>query len=72
MSTHNLCFGPKIRKVGIQLYTPVLLYKSGVQGVFFSWTCFPDEIERFSSLEHDTCIALQWRTCITDNDFEYR
>ena len=31
-STHNLCFGAKIRKIGIPLQTPVLLYKSGVQG----------------------------------------
>ena len=31
-STHNLCFGAKIRKIGIPLDTPVLLYKSGVQG----------------------------------------
>ena len=31
-STHNLCFGAKIREVGISLHTPVLLYKSGVQG----------------------------------------
>ena len=29
--THNLCFGAKIRKIGIPLQTPVLLYKSGVQ-----------------------------------------
>ena len=29
-STHNLCFGAKIRKIGIPLRTPVLLYKSGV------------------------------------------
>ena len=28
MSTHNLCFGAKIRKIGIPLHTPVLLYKS--------------------------------------------
>ena len=28
-STHNLCFGAKI-KIGIPLHTPVLLYKSGV------------------------------------------
>ena len=34
MSTHvhNLCFGAKIRKIGISLHTPVLLYKSGVHG----------------------------------------
>ena len=31
-STHNLCFGAKIRKIGIPLQTPVLLYKSGVRG----------------------------------------
>ena len=29
-STHNLCFGLIIRKIGIPLQTPVLLYKSGV------------------------------------------
>ena len=29
-SSHNLCFGAKIRKIGIPLHTPVLLYKSGV------------------------------------------
>ena len=29
---HNLCFGAKIRKIGIPVHTPVLLYKSGVQG----------------------------------------
>ena len=29
-STHNLCFRAKIRKIGIPLHTPVLLYKSGV------------------------------------------
>ena len=32
MSTHNLCFGAKLRKIGIPLQTPVLLYKSGVYG----------------------------------------
>ena len=32
MSTHNLCFGEKISKIGIPLVTLVLLYKSGVQG----------------------------------------
>ena len=29
--THNLCFGAQIRKIGIPLYTPVFLYKSGIQ-----------------------------------------
>ena len=31
-NTHNLCFEAKIRKIGIPLHTPVLLYKSGVLG----------------------------------------
>ena len=29
-STHNLCFGAKIRRIGIPQHTPVLLYKNGV------------------------------------------
>ena len=29
-STHNVCFGAKIQKIGIPLHTPVLLYRSGV------------------------------------------
>ena len=29
-STHNLCFGAKIRKIGIPLQNPAFLYKSGV------------------------------------------
>ena len=40
-STHNLCFGAKIRKIGTPLHTPVLLYKSGVQGGKH-YTCFHD------------------------------
>ena len=32
MSTHNLCFGAKIRTIGIPMHTPVLLHKSWVQG----------------------------------------
>ena len=31
-STHNLCFGAKITKIGIPLHTPVFPYKSGVKG----------------------------------------
>ena len=44
MCTHNLCFRAKIRKIGISLQTPVLLYKSGVLGVFIARTCSPDVI----------------------------
>ena len=29
-STNNLCFGAKIRKIGIPLHTPLLLHESGV------------------------------------------
>ena len=32
VGTHNLCFGAKIRRIGKPMHTPVLLYKSGVQG----------------------------------------
>ena len=38
---HNLGFGGKIRKIGIPMHTPVLLYKSGVLGVYVSWKCYP-------------------------------
>ena len=41
-STHNLCFGAKIRKIGIPLHTPVFLYKVGFKGAFIARTCFPD------------------------------
>ena len=30
MSTRNLCFGAKIRKIGIPLHTPVLPFKVGI------------------------------------------
>ena len=41
-STFNVCFRPEIRKLGIPLHTPFLLYKNGTQeGIYytemFSW-----------------------------------
>ena len=39
-STDNLCFGAKIRKIGILLHTPVLLYKSGVYGGIYCTDMF--------------------------------
>ena len=39
---HNLCFGSKIRKIGIPQQTPILLYEVGYEGVCISQTCFPD------------------------------
>ena len=44
MSTHNLCFGVKIRKIGIPCIPQFYLRKVGYKGVFMSWTCFPDEV----------------------------
>ena len=40
MSTHSLCFGAKIRNIGIPLHTPVLLYKSGVYGGMYNTDMF--------------------------------
>ena len=40
-SAHNLCFGAKIRKIGIPLQTPVLLYKSEVYGGIHCTDMFP-------------------------------
>ena len=45
MSAHNLCFGSKIRKIGIPLHNPVFLYKKGVQGgILFTDMFFSDEV----------------------------
>ena len=45
-STHNVCFGSKIRKLGIPLYIPVLLCKKGVyfHGHVFLMMTFPDYV----------------------------
>ena len=42
VSSHNVCFGAKIRKIDIPLHTPVLPYKSGFKGIFIARTCFSD------------------------------
>ena len=45
MSTHNLCFGSKIRKKNVYPFTPQFYYiKVGYKGVFITWTCFPNVI----------------------------
>ena len=51
MSTHNLRFRAKIRKIGLPLYTPIVLYKMGFKGVFIARTCYPDASD-FSFLGH--------------------
>ena len=46
-STHNICFGAKIRKICIPLGPPVLLYKSGVDGGIHFMDIFPDASAHF-------------------------
>ena len=38
-STHNLCCGAKIRKLGIPQFSYI---KLGFNGVYITGTCFPD------------------------------
>ena len=54
MSTHNLCFGSKIRKIDIPLHTPVLLYKNEVQ-----WGIQYKDMFSFSFQYLDTKYLLQ-------------
>ena len=41
-STHNLCFGAKIRKIGIPCIPQFYYIKVGFKGVYITRTCFPD------------------------------
>ena len=41
-STHNLCFGAKIRKIGIPLHTQFFYIKVGFKGVLIARRCFLD------------------------------
>ena len=41
-STHNLCFGAKIRNIGISRIPQFFYIKVGFKGVYISRTCFPD------------------------------
>ena len=47
MSSHNLRFGLKIKKIGIPLQTPVLLYiKVGyklIRAIIITQTCYPNK-----------------------------
>ena len=64
----DLCFRAKIRKIGtcIPLQTPVLLYTSGVQGVFIARTCFPDgKVEIQCILNERTRLPQQYGTRFT-------
>ena len=45
MSTHNLCFGAKIRKKVCPCQPQFCYINVGFKGVYFTRTCFPDESE---------------------------
>ena len=64
-STHNLCFGAKIRKIGIPLQIPSFFFfyiKVGFKEVYISRTCFPYVgIRRYSLFWFP--IFLSFRTC---------
>ena len=73
-STHNLCFGAKIRKIGIPLHTPVLLYKIGVQGGIhytdmFSLCvfCLVNSSDVDQSSRVDGCYTCSFYNCIYMN-----
>ena len=58
-----MCFGAKIRKIGIPLQTPVFLYKLwGLRGVYFSWTCFHAAPLPNKPLKESNCKATNKRT----------
>ena len=42
MSTHNLCFGAKIRKKVYPCIPQFYCIKVGFKGVYITRTCFPD------------------------------
>ena len=42
-STHNLCLGAKIRKIGIPCIPQFCYIKVGYKGVYIKQTCFHDE-----------------------------
>ena len=50
---HNLCFGAKIGK---PLHTSVLLYKSGVQEIYITRTCFRNVDVRRLGIQHKISI----------------
>ena len=51
-STHNLCFGAKTRKIGIHLHTPVLLFKSGVEGGLHFTDMFPEIKKQYRQIDY--------------------
>ena len=50
-STHNVCYGSKIRKIAYPCIPQFYYIKVGYNGVYISWTCFPDGSEVQNPLE---------------------
>ena len=53
LSTYNLCFGPKIRKIRIPMHTQFYYIKVGLKGLFIVRTGFPDGIHKYGSHDQD-------------------
>ena len=56
-----MCFGSKIRKIGIPLNMPYRYIKVGFKGIYISRTCFPDVIGHYCrhSKENLKCLQVQ-------------
>ena len=54
MSTHNLCFGAKIRRNVYPCKPQIYYIKVGSKGVFITRTCFPNviSISRCAAYKH--------------------
>ena len=53
-------FCSKNKKIGKHLLTPHFYIKVGFKGVYFSWTCFPDERVLFSQIR----VLIVARSCL--------
>ena len=52
MSTHNLCFGGKKKKIVIPCISQFCYIKVGFEGAFIARTCFPDEKTKTKENHH--------------------
>ena len=69
MSTRNLCFESKIRKMAC-LFIPQFHYvKVGFKGVYFSWTCYPDA-SRNAQIYANQCIFSMYFSKYKMQNFE--
>ena len=57
LSTHYLCFGAKITKIGIPCIPQFCYIKVGFKGVYITWTCFPDEYGHSSTYMYLTLLS---------------